>query len=91
MKPLVREFFRTLQDLTKTEMGKVASYILHATLTPKRSWVHPKIVFCKRRLFLPSCYTMNEWLEKIMKKTTIIEELSKLVPQMNLVVDREVN
>lgn len=91
MKPLVREFFRTLQGLTKTEMGKAASYILHVALTPKRSWVHPKIVNCKPKDFLPSCYTMKERLENIMKKTTILQELSKLVLHMNLVVDREVN
>src|SRR6202048_2171168 len=29
MKPLVREFFRTLQGLSETEMEKVALHILH--------------------------------------------------------------
>ena len=29
MKPLVREFFRALQGLLETEMGKAASHILH--------------------------------------------------------------
>ena len=36
MKPLVREFFRTLQRLSKTEMGMAASHILHVELLAKR-------------------------------------------------------
>ena len=45
MKPLVREFFRTLQGLSETEMGKVATHILHVEPSAKRCWVHPKIAF----------------------------------------------
>ena len=62
MKPLVREFFRALQGLSETEMGK----------TVKRCWVHPKIVFTKPKIFVPSCYTMKEWTENRKKKTTIV-------------------
>ena len=91
MKPLVREFFRTLQGLNETEMERAAVYILHSTPTLKRSWTHPKIVFTKPRTFCPSCYTMKEWSDNRKKKTTIVHELSKLVPEMNLVANGEVN
>lgn len=91
MKPLVREFFRTLQGLTETEMGKAASHILHSGPTAKRCWAHPKIVFTKPKAFLPSCYTMKEWAENRKKKTTIVQELGKLVPEMNLYVEGEVH
>ena len=36
MKPFVREFFRTLQGLSETEMGKAAAHILHFEPTVKR-------------------------------------------------------
>ena len=91
MKPLVREFFRTLQGLTETEMGKAASHMLHVEPTAKRCWAHPKIVFSKPKAFLPSCYTMKEWAENRKKKTTIVQELAKLVPDMKLFLDGEVN
>ena len=91
MKPLVREFFRTLQSLNETEMERAAFYILHNSPTQKRSWTHPKIVFTKPKSFCPSCYTMKEWSDNRKKKTTIVQELSKLVPEMNLVTNGEVN
>lgn len=91
MKPLVREFFRTLQGLTETEMGKAARHILHDVRTTKRAWAHPKIVFTRPKAFLPSCYTMKEWAESRKKKTTIVQELHKLVPDMNIFVDGEVH
>jgi hypothetical protein len=91
MKPLVREFFRTLQGLSETEMEKAAAHILHFTPTAKRCWVHPKIVFLKPKSFVPSCYTMKEWTENRKKKTTIVQELHKLVPEKNIVVDGEVH
>src|ERR1700738_5183935 len=72
MKPLVREFFRALQGLSETEMGKAAFHILHVKPMAKRCWVHPKIVFTKPKIFVPSCYTMKEWTENRKKKTTII-------------------
>ena len=91
MKPLVREFFRTLQGLSETEMGKAAQYILHVEPTAKRCWVHPKIVFVKPKSFVPSCYTMKEWAENRKKKTTVVHELHKLVPEKKLIVDGEVD
>ena len=91
MKPLVREFFRALQGLSETEMGKAASHILHVQPTAKRCWVHPKIVFTKPKIFVPSCYTMKEWTENRKKKTTIVQELQKLVPEKKLIVDGEVD
>ena len=89
-KPLVREFFRALQGLSETEMGKAASHILHVQSTVKRCWVYPKIVFTKPKSFVPSCYTMKEWTEIKKKKTTIVQELHKLVPEKKLIVDGEV-
>jgi len=91
MKPLVREFFRTLQGLTETEMEKAASHILHVHPTAKRCWVHPKICFSKPKSFVPSCYLMREWAENRKKKTTIVQELHKLVPEKQLIVDGEVH
>ena len=91
MKPLVREFFRTLQGLSETEMEKAASHILHVAPTAKRCWQHPKIVFQKQKSFVPSCYTMKEWTENRKKKTTIVHELHKLVPEKNIFVDGEVH
>ena len=91
MKPLVREFFRTLQGLSETEMEKAASHILHVAPTAKRCWQHPKIVFQKQKSFVPSCYTMKEWTENRKKKTTIVQELHKLVPEKNIFVDGEVH
>ena len=91
MKPLMREFFRSLQGLSEAEMGKAATHILHNTSTPKRFWVYPKIVFTKPKSFVPSCYTMKEWAENRKKKTTIIQELQKLVPEKNIFIDDEVN
>jgi hypothetical protein len=91
MKPLVREFFRTLQGLSETGMGKAAQYILHVEPTAKRCWVHPKIVFVKPKSFVPSCYTMKEWAENRKKKTTVVHELHKLVPEKKLIVDGEVD
>ena len=71
MKPLVRDFFRTLQGLMESEMEKAASHILHSEPTTKRCWFHPKIVFTKPKTFVPSCYLMKEWAENCKKKTTI--------------------
>ena len=36
MKPLVGEFFRTLQGLNKIEMERATMYILHIVPTTKR-------------------------------------------------------
>ena len=36
MKPLVREFFKSLEGLLEIEMGKATSHILHVALTPKK-------------------------------------------------------
>ena len=91
MKPLVREFFRALQGLSETEMGKTAFHILHVQPTAKRCWVHPKIVFTKPKSFVPSCYTMNQWTENMKRKMTIVQELHKLVPEKKLLVDGEVD
>ena len=91
MKPLVREFFRTLQGLSETEIGKAAQHILHVEPMAKRCWVHPKIVFTKPKSFVPSCYTMKEWAENRKKKTTVAQELHKLVPEKKLIVDGEVD
>lgn len=81
MKPLVREFYRTLQGLTETKMGKTAFHNLHVEPSAKRCWMHPKIGFFEPKTFDPSCYTMKEWVENMMKKTTIVHELHNLVPQ----------
>ena len=91
LKPLMREFFRTLQGLSEREMGKAATHILHVEPSAKRCWVHPKIVFSKPKSFVPSCYTMKEWSENRKKKTIIVQELHKIVPEMNLFVDGEVH
>jgi hypothetical protein len=85
MKPLVREFFRSLQGLSENDMEKAATHILHKEPTPKRCWPHPKIIFTKPKTFVPSCYTMKEWAENRKKKATIIEELHKLVPEKQLI------
>lgn len=91
MRPLVREFFRTLQGLTEAEMEKAADHILHVEPTAKRCWMHPKIVFNKPKTFTPSCYLMKEWTENRKKKTTIVQELSKLVPEKKLILDGEIH
>ena len=91
MKPLVREFFIALQGLLETEMGKATFHILYMQPTAKRCWVHPKIVFTKPKSFVPSWYTMKEWTENKKKKTTIVQELHKLVPEKKLFVDGEVD
>ena len=91
LKPLMREFFRTLQGLSETDIGKTATHILHVKPTAKRCWVHPKIVFFKPKSFVLSCYTMKEWTENKKKKNTIVQELHKIVPEMNLFVDGEVH
>lgn len=91
MKPLVREFFRSIQGLSETEMEKAASHILHQEPTAKRCWAHPKIVFQKPKTFLPSCYSMKEWTDNRKKKTTIVMELHKLVPEKKIIVDDEVH
>jgi hypothetical protein len=85
MKPLVREFFRSLQGLSENDIEKAATHILHKEPTAKRVWPHPKIVFTKPKTFVPSCYTMKEWAENRKKKATIIEELHKLVPEKQLI------
>ena len=72
-------------------MGKAATYILHVEPTAKRCWVHPKIVFSKPKSFVHSCYTMKEWTENKKKKNTIVQELHKIVPEMNFFVDGEVH
>ena len=91
MKPLVKKYFRTLQGLSETEMEKAASYILHFEPTAKRCWVHPKIVFQKSKSFIPSYYTMKEWMENMKKKMTFVQKLHKLVPENNIFVDGEVH
>ena len=52
LKPFIQKFFRTLQCLTKTEMGNAADHIMHVKPTPKRYWVYPKIVFTKPKSFV---------------------------------------
>jgi hypothetical protein len=61
MKPLLREFFRSLQGLSESEIEKAATHMLHDKQTPKRLWDYPKIAFTKLKSFVPSCYTMKEW------------------------------
>ena len=65
--------------------------MLHDSPTPKRYWAYPKMVLTKPKSFVPSCYTLKEWAENRKKKTTIVEELQKLVPERNIFVDDEVN
>ena len=84
LKPLMRGFFKTLQGLTETEMGKAATHILHNMPTAKRSWVHPKIVFMKPKTFVPSCYMIKDWADKRKHKTTIVQELHKIVPEKRI-------
>ena len=91
MKPLIRMFFRTPQGLSKTDMGKAASHIMHIEPSAKRWWVHPKIVFQKPKSIVPSCYTMKEWTKIRKEKTIIVQELHKLVPDKNIFVNGEVN
>jgi len=91
LKPLMREFFRTLQGLTETEMEKAATHILHTMPTAKRYWVHPKIVFSKPKTFVPSCYMMKEWAENRKHKTTIVQELHKIVPEKRIFEDGAIN
>lgn len=91
LKPLVREFFRVLQGLSESEMEKAATHILHEGSTAKRCWMHPKIVFQKPKTLLPSCYSMKEWTDMRKRKTTIVMELAKLVPDLKIVVNGEVN
>jgi hypothetical protein len=43
------------------------------------------------RAFLLSYYTMKKWIENKVGKIIIFRELKKLVLQMNLIVDGEVN
>ena len=90
-KPLLREFFRALQGLSEIEMGKAATYMLHDSPTPNRLWAYPKIVITKPKSFVPSCYTLKEWAENRKKKTTIVEELQKLLPERRIFVDDEVH
>jgi hypothetical protein len=84
LKPLLREFFRSLQGLTESEIEKAATHMLHNKKTAKRLWDHPKIVITKPKSFVPSCYTLKEWAEYRKKKTTIVEELHKLVPEKQI-------
>lgn len=91
LKPLMREFFRQLQGLTETEMGKVADHILHTRPTAKRAWVHPKIVFSTPKTFVPSCYQLKEWAPKRKHKTTIVQELHKIVPDKRIFEDGAIN
>ena len=60
LKPLVREFFRVLQGLTESEMGKATDHMLHSKPTAKRCWTHPKIAFTKPKTFVPSCYQFKD-------------------------------
>ena len=53
--------------------------------------MHTKIVFLKPNFFAPSYYTMKEWTKNKKKKTTIVQELHKLVPKKNIFVDGEVH
>ena len=66
-------------------------YILHTTPTTQRSWNHPKIVFAKLKMLCPSCYMMKEWSDNKQQKMTIMHEINKLMPHMNLIVNGEVN
>lgn len=72
-------------------MEKAASHHLYFVPSAKRRWVHTKIVFLKPKSFARSCYTMKEWTENKKKKTTIVQELHKLVPKKNIFVDGEVH
>lgn len=51
----------------------------------------PKIIFQKPKTFLASCYILTDWTENRKKKTTIVMELHKLVPDKRIVVDDEVH
>ena len=77
MKPLVGEFFQTLQGLDKIEMEGATMYILHIAPTTKGFWNHPKIVFKKLRMFSPSYNMMKERLDNKRK-----------MPHMSLIVNR---
>jgi hypothetical protein len=42
MKPLVREFFRSLQGLSENDIEKAATHILYKETTPKKMLAPPK-------------------------------------------------
>lgn len=61
MKPLVEEFFQTLQGLNETKMERVMTYRLHSVSTTKKSRNHPKVVFTKLKFFISLLLHNEKW------------------------------
>lgn len=81
--PILREFFRPLQGLTELELYRAAEHILLET--PGRTLPYPKIFLKRPRHMKPSTYHIKEWCEYRKRKTMAVRELSKLVPDRQLV------
>ena len=81
--PILREFFRPLQGLTELELYRAAQHILLET--PRRTLPYPKIFLKRPRHMKPSTYHIKEWCEYRKRKTLAVRELTKLVPERQLV------
>ena len=87
--PLLREFFRSLQGLTESELQRCAVHLLGNTVG--RTIPYPKI-FLKRPKHKPGTYSIKEWCEHRKMKTSAMRELSALVPEMHLfLADGDIN
>ena len=87
--PLLREFFRSLQGLTESELKRCAVHLLKKTVG--RTLPYPKI-FLKRPKHRPGTYSIKEWCEHRKMKTAAMRELNSIVPEMHLFhADGDVN
>ena len=87
--PLLREFFRSLQGLTESELQRCAVHLLGNTVG--RTIPYPKI-FLKRPKHKPGTYSIKEWCEHRKMKTSAMRELSGLIPEYKLFqADGDVN
>lgn len=81
--PILMEFFRPLQELTKLQQYRVAQHIL--VETPKRMLPYPKIVLKHPRHMKLSTYHTKEWYEYMRRKTMTVKGLNKVVLEKQLV------
>ena len=76
--PLLREFFRSFQGLTESELKRCAVYVIGNTVGRKLPYSK---IFLKRPKHKPGTYSIKEWHDHRKLKTAAMRELSVLVPE----------
>lgn len=87
--PLPKEFFKIFQGMNEYEMDKLATNIL--MLDDSWTYPYPKVVIRRPTKPKACCYLAKDWSDRIKRKRAIINELSLIKPNLELMEGIEVN